>query len=80
MTLVSLIRMFESPCFNDLLFFRSIHLYVMISDRVRTILGMIKMTMLGVTEKTIRVVSGKLVFMALVWGQLGMVVVMADCT
>ena len=38
------------------------------------------MIALGVTEKIMIVVSGKLVFTALVWGQLGMVVVMADCT
>ena len=36
------------------------------------------MTILGVTEKKIRVVSGKLVFKALVWGQLGMVVVVTN--
>ena len=40
----------------------------------------IKMITLGVTEKMI-VISGELVFMALlVWGQLVVMVVMADCT
>jgi hypothetical protein len=40
----------------------------------------IKTIPVGVTKKIIRVVSGELVFMALVWGQLAVVVVTTGCT
>ena len=44
------------------------------------IVSVIKIIPVGITEKIIRVVSGELVFMALVWGQLEVVVVTTGCT